>query len=188
METIEAASIKLWLNAGPKRPSSDEPLFRLVWSTEQFEIRKGVVQYYVGNKRISEGEEMGRFPKYRWLKDRWILEMWCGPEVTRTEEVPDSANGSYEPIYVFESAAGNPLPLNLAVVQLVVRVALRPKSGELAIRTRLADELLDKEKKLDRYTEDAIDTSDTQSLLHHGEAIIVPATYDVTSPNLRNKK
>jgi len=188
-QNIEASVINLWLERNaPKIPLTDKSMFRLVWSDDQFEIRTGTKIYYFGNKKIAEAEETGKFPKYSWLHHVWVLEMWANPEIAYTPELPDSVNGSFEPIYAFVDPGGNPLPLNQHVVELVIKVALRPKSSSQAIRSRIFSEMAEKEARLDQYTLDAIDTSDMQSLLHHGEAGLVPGNYDILPPNLRRKQ
>lgn len=188
METIESKVINDWLKDQANVPLSTKPMFRLVFSDEQFETRRGLIDHYIGRIKVSTSEEISAFPKYSWIKERWVLEQWYPPEYCYSSELPDTVNGSYEPIYVFESSKGEALPLNLLVCQLIVSRCLKPSSSPDAIRSRIKLEHEIKEAELDAYTEDSIDVSPMASLIHNHEAGLVPANYDVLSPNLRNKQ
>lgn len=117
-------------------------------------------------------------PKYPWIRSRWILEQWFSPERVYDKNYPDTVNGSYECIYVFEDKNLNPLPLNIKVVQLIVWRMNQPASSPALIASRLKAEVDQKEKDdvlwMDRYFDT---TSDIASNLHFGEGIIVPSNY-----------
>jgi hypothetical protein len=163
-------------------------MFRLVWSDDQFETRRGFVKHYVGNVYIGEVETMGEFPKYNWIKSRWLFEQWYPGDLVYTPDVPGTMSGSFECLYVFEDSKGKALPLNLTVIQLIVHRILGPSSSPDAIASRLKLEEEIKEAKIDAYVEDAIDTSPMASLLHHGEAGQISKEHWIDSPNLRNKQ
>lgn len=187
METIESKVINDWLKLQGQVPLKTDPIFRLVWTTEQFEVRRGSVDIYHANIKVATKEVIEKLPKYSWMPDRWLLEMWQPADLVYTPEIPDTANGSYEPVYAFQNSKGDPLPLNMQVTQLLVCRLTRPASTAEAIKSRIKMLQEIKEAKIDEYVFDAIDPSPMASLLHHGEAGQVPSNFDVPSPNLRNK-
>ncbi len=190
METIDSKLINDWLRInGPKSSLTAQSMFRLVWSEDAKELRKGIYRTYIGDIFIREEEKIEEVPKYNWLKNLWIVEQWYPPELVMSSELPLSNLGSYEPIYVFADKDNNSLPLNLAVVQfLVYHITGRKKSSSQLIKSTIMDEMTTKENKLDKYTEEALDVSTvTQTQLRMGEAIIVPSNYEGDSPNLKKK-
>lgn len=150
-----------------------------------FELRSGYFlrKYTVtgpdGRKREFTGNFRGteRVKKYNYIKDCWILEQFAPPELVNVEELPESRDGGYEPLYVFRDSKFRPLPLNMRVVQIIVSRALAPSVS----RMERASEDREEERKRDQeeqfFLEEALDLSAMQSLLHHGEAIIVPPNY-----------
>ena len=108
---------------------STQPLFRLVWSDDQYELRTGTFGKFVDNIKIAEYQATEQVLKYSWIKERWIVEQWFPPEVCLLDELPESKQGSFEPIYVFETSKGVALPLKLEVVQFLVQASLKPKTS-----------------------------------------------------------
>jgi hypothetical protein len=164
-ESIEANFIQGWLINNSPKNSRGEPLFRLVWSDDQYEL---VLQE--GSKGSVE-----RMKKYNFIKEKWVIEQYYPPMRLGCDALsvlPEARElGSYEPIYVFE------LPLRLDVAQFVVKMALRPSSSPMKIRSAIVEEMEEREKKLDKETDEIIKdatSSEIMSLLHHGEGIIKP--------------
>jgi len=189
METIESKQINDFLGTLEKVPLRDDPLFRLVWSNEQLELRHCTQKLYLGNTFIRDIISTARVPKYPWLHECWVFEMWFGPEVVLHDELPETKNGSYEPLYVFENSKGVALPLNKKVIEFLVASIRKPKSSSMLIKSTIQAEMEAKELTRDKLDEEYLDTStDIQSNLHFGEAIIVPGNYPVESPNLRRFK
>lgn len=189
MESIEAAFINDEIKNIAKNPDG-EPMFRLVWSTDQLEFRKGTVIHYVNNIRIGEAEQLGHFPKYSWMPNRWVLEQWYPGSVTYTPEIPGSEKGSYEPIYPFEDGKGQPLPLNLQVVKFIISKVFQPKSSNQLIKSTIADDMNLTDEEADKYIMSALnDESHLVSLIHSGEGAIMPASPVLPDAvNIRNKK
>ena len=106
MENIEAQQINAWLATLERVPLRDDPMFRLVWSNDQRELRKCTQRLFLGKTFIKEVTHTERVLKYPWLKDRWVFEMWFSPEVVLHDELPETNQGSYEPLYVFEGSKG----------------------------------------------------------------------------------
>lgn len=82
----------------------EKPRFRLVWSSDLFEVREGEFKYdyEFGKYRLDLGtvHERRTVPKYNYCQDRWVLEeiifnKFIPKEIISQEVV------SYEPIYVF---------------------------------------------------------------------------------------
>lgn len=186
METIESKIINDWLILQGKNPVG-EPLFRLIWTTGLLELRLATRRIYEGHIFIREETQVEKYPKYSWIENVWVLEQWRPPNLVLLDELPDSKNGSYEPIFFFESK-GQPLPLRLEPVQFLVKHQLAPGASPERIRSAILAHFEEKEKRIQCLDEDELDVStDIQSNLHFGEAIIVPSNYPVECPNLRNK-
>jgi len=185
-ESLQAESINKYLENRGKNIFG-QPIFRLVWSNEQFEIRTAEYTDYVEGIPIRTEVRTQRTEKYPYLWDRYILEQWYPPEIIYSPDRPESANGAYEPIFPFEDKDENRLPLRLDVCQIVVDCKLNRHvtAKDVECMNKARAEM--KEEKNKQYFEDVLDTSDIQSNLHFGEAIIVPASFETLPPNLRGK-
>jgi hypothetical protein len=143
--------------------------FRVVWSEDMTEIRFGKFNEFVGDRFIRTVTGNHRVRKYNYIHSRWILEKYFPPEVAFNEMIPESREGSYEPIFVFEDKDANPLPITLRVLDLLCSAS----SGKLrkadATEMRAFHEKLE-QKEIQDFI-DSIDTSPLQSLLHSREAI-----------------
>lgn len=145
-----------------------EPLLRLVWSTDQTEIRLGTFNDFYGHIFVRTVREVRMVHKYPYLRDRWVLEMWIPPAALQgNPELVNSHEGSYEPIYVFEDAKGQYLEPNFRVVELIVGHLHKPRVAELTDAERLTQEIKEHESR--------IDTSGVQNALHLHEAIVNPS-------------
>lgn len=171
-DTIQAAVIQNWLDQQPKIPLRTEPLFRLVWSDDQREKRIGTFRVYTGNIFIREETKVENCEKYSFIKERWILEQWFPPEVAMNDELPDSKNGSYEPIYVFDRES-QALPLNLQVVQFIVHTCLKPKkSGQFKKSLFVANKEAQERKAFSADLDTLQDEGPLVSQFHDGSAIL----------------
>ena len=191
-EQEEAKIITAWLNKQSTKPPGypSGPLFRLSWSTDQYEMRRGTFCLYSGTTLIREVEGTERVRKYPFFHDRWIFEQWYPPELVNCADLPEAAAGSYEPLYMFENIKGESLALNIKVIQfLVSRIVNKPKSSPALIRSTILADMYQKEEDQLEFDMEYLEVSTAvQSNLHFGEGIIVPSNYTVLSPNLRNKK
>jgi len=105
------------------------PLFRVVWSDDQYEIRKGIFEDYTeGGIFLREVNEARRVPKYSYIKERWILErLWFGVNV----ELPEAEReGSYENLYTFETKDGRYLPLDPKAIEPIMWTLLECTPGQ----------------------------------------------------------
>lgn len=150
-------------------------LYQLTWSGNAFELRRGVFNDFYGDIFVREFRGVRLVPKYPYIESRWILEKYFPPSVAFSEALPESNEGSYEPIFVFQDKNGNPLPVVLKVVEMLInydRNQSKPSSVQRASEAKEAFEKLEEKEFNDIL--DSIDTSPIQSLLHTKEAIVKP--------------
>lgn len=144
------------------------PIFRLVWADDQFEYREGDFNEFKGDLFLRTIHGIKKTPKYPHLKGCWILEMWHEPNKVQTSEIKD--HNGYECLYAFKRNF-KPLPLRLAVVQIILKAKKTHISPSLR-KSIMTQDLEDKEKRQDQYVYDAIDpSSPIESALHFGEGI-----------------
>ena len=146
----------------------EKPLFRVVWSNDQFEVRNGTFNEFYGHifVRTVTGARVVR--KYSYIQERWILEKWFPIEPTNELPHPDG----YEIIYLFEDKNGNPLPVIWRVLEIICHVALNPMDS-IHIKQALDETQQKKDAAEIAYFEDMFDSSALQSRLHFGEAILL---------------
>lgn len=188
MEREEARNINDWLATIALCPNGKTPVFRLVWSSEARELRTGLVRVFLGDIFIREEVRTEEMLKYSWMPERWVLEKWWPPELTYNPELPNSKEGSHEPIYVFEDKNRKALPLNKLIVEMIIAQYMGPARSPALIKSQIEEELQKRDDYEQAYAEEVLDLSPMQSLLHSREALIVPASFPIESPNLRKKK
>lgn len=177
--TIEGQLIKDFLDLGPFIPLTTTPMFRLVWSDDQYEVRKATIRDYFAGIFIRERKVIENVEKYNWIKERWILEQWYPPYLVLSEELPESDKGSFEPIYVFEDKDKRALPLSIKAVKFLIhRIVDKPRSSSMLIRSTIEEEMMMKELAQTQYDEDSLEVSTPlQTQLRLGEAVQVPQNY-----------
>lgn len=104
-----------------------QPLFRISWSDAQTEKRFGVYNEFYGDIFVREIRGLREVPKYPYVKERWVLERWMPPALAYTSEIPSTAEGSYEPLFVFQTEQGESLPLNEEVIHKMIHMVLHPQ-------------------------------------------------------------
>ena len=176
LETIDSFNINEWLRTmGPKISLTESPLFRLVWSDDMYELRTGTYAIFdkTTGAKLSESTRTENVLKYNYIKERWILEQWFPPQVVMNPELPNSKSGSYEPVYVFESAAGNALPLALQIVQIWVKNSMKPKTSQMHKRSLYNAIQEEREKQADKQDWEVLnDEGPLVSQFHDGSAIL----------------
>jgi len=78
----------------------EQPRFRLVWSTDLFEVREGDFKVNYGKLNLGLMHDTRRVLKYSYCPDRWILEEIIYSHLV-PKELVTQGKVSYEPIYVF---------------------------------------------------------------------------------------
>ena len=121
------------------RNLADAPIYRLVWSDEQFELRKGTFNEFSGNLFLRQVIGVQRVPKYPYVKSRWILEKFFPPEVAYTDTLPESYSGSYEPLFVFQDREEKPLPITLLALEMLIAFDRKCERSDPADEKRLAE-------------------------------------------------
>lgn len=138
------------------------------------ELRKGEFNEYYGNLFLRTIRDVRWVRKYSYLRDRWILERWYPPSVAYDSELPNSTQGSYEPIFVYEDKHQNPLPVTFKTLEYIVGAFERPRVSKEQRELEMMNQLkLAEEREVQEFM-DMIDTSVIQSQLHMKEGIVVP--------------
>lgn len=146
----------------------DEPLWRLVWSTDQTEKRFGQFNEFYGSIFLRSFTGVRECHKYPHIINKWVIERWFGPEHTHPDTA-DRSRGSYEPIYVFADKDNNSLPLNMRVCEIVVD-SWENRPSPTARKAQLAKYFEEQERREDSLAADAADVSRMATLLHFGSA------------------
>lgn len=98
-----------------------EPNYRIVFSDDQYEYRKGTfAKYDLHGNLLGYETEVKYVPKYKqWIQHKYVLEMILPvPDINNEELVSKT---SYEPLWVFEDARGNALPPKREAIILIIR-------------------------------------------------------------------
>lgn len=157
------------------------PMFRVVWSEDQFEKRltnctdEGLQLLY---------PEVRELPKYRqWIKEKYVLErLVLVPDVSLEELAGEKL--SYEPLWVFEDRYGNYLPPRFDAAKIVVDTVYAA-TGKQSL-AKYKDEENTPEGKLKRIAgiEQELfgnESSVGDALAHESGTIIVPRNYQKES-------
>lgn len=155
---------------------SGDPMWRVVWSEDQFEKRlmdttdEGFQLLY---------PEVREVPKYRqWIKERYVLErLTIVPEIN-AQDLP-SQKVSYEPMWVFETQSGIYLPPKLDAARLVVDAVYTASGITRAGLAKYKDPdshqeeaLENKRQRIEGLVEDLFgNETETGDALAHGEGV-----------------
>lgn len=121
-----------------------QPNWKISWSEDLTEIRTGVFNDFVGDIFLRTTRGPRRVRKYNYIFERWILERFIPGELAHNPEIPESGNGTYEPVYVFEDGNGNYLQPTLKVVEFLIQYAER---GHKMTEQELVNDLKAKEER-----------------------------------------
>jgi hypothetical protein len=167
---------------------STNAIWRIVWSDEQFEWRKGVYDDITpAGIYLRTVEEVRHVPKYRqWIHQKYVLERLVAvPEMNR-EELPASKT-SYEPIWVFADKYDNFLPPRIDACQFIINTIYAAQYGTKNLKKFIDPEdttekyLDNKKKETDRLVEELFGDQSTlggETVGEGGSAIIVPSSYN----------
>lgn len=117
-ETIKSLNLRLIDYFG--KFENGEPNFKLVWSED--EIEKRLLKTTVNGIELLF-PETAIVPKYSYIKERFILERIVPIPNIDSRELLDKKL-SYEPIWVFESADGEPLAPDWEVINILITTLL----------------------------------------------------------------
>lgn len=181
----EAKRINEYLNL-QEHNLSGQPIFRLVWANDQFELRHGEFNEFKGSLFVRTVYGVKKSLKYPFFQGCWVLEEWFSPEKLQSFEIKN--HNGYEAIYSFRAKINGkfqPLPLRKVVVELIMK-AKHAHVSKMRGKSALIQGLEDKEAALDKYTYDAIDSpTDVAYSLKYGEAISLAG---LEIPNAESKQ
>jgi hypothetical protein len=102
------------------------PIYRIVWSDDQMELRKGNYNEFYGHIFLRNYTAIKWIKKYwNYNTPRWVFEKLvfiAGNKALKEmqDELVQSGNGTYEPIYSFVDKDENPLPVVWEVVEFML--------------------------------------------------------------------
>ena len=93
------------------------PIWRIVWSDDQYEKR---LMDCTDEGLILLHPEVREVPKYKqWVPSKWVLEQLVAVPDVNSKELA-GMKVSYEPVFVFENAKGDALPPKFEVSKIVI--------------------------------------------------------------------
>lgn len=102
------------------------PIYRIVWSADELEVRKGMFSEFYGHIFIRQYTAVKQIKKYwNYTKPRWVFEKLvfiAGVQALKEmeSELVECRNGTYEPIWSFIDSKDNPLPVVWEIVEYMV--------------------------------------------------------------------
>ncbi len=164
MEGLETINKRL-LDYFSKDIASNQPIWRIVWSEDQYE--KQLTKYTPEGLELLY-PEMREVPKYKqWIHNKYILErLVIVPPINETELTTKT---NYEPVWVFEDKHGNPLPPKWEVCKYVIDCVLAAQGkSNLAHYNRDDESVEKKEERVNRLMEELFgnETSTTDALAY----------------------
>lgn len=158
----EFRKINDWLFQSQGVTPAGGPKFKLVWSDNETELRKGEFNEFYGSIFLRSFSGIKEVPKYSYIQERWILEMWI-PYANK--ELPESENkGTYEPFWVFSDKKGNYLRPTMKAVQFLVEFT--QKTARVPSMTRASELREEDQIQLDKEIAEFMDRLDTSPLLN----------------------
>jgi hypothetical protein len=165
---------------------SGEPIWRVVFSEEQFEKRHGTYDDYTPNGLfIRTVTEVREVPKYRqWVQEKYVLERLVVIPAIDMPELPVTKT-SYEPIFVFQDGNDNYLPPKLEIAKFVIDSIYSAQYGTKNL-ARYKDSETDNETHIEmkkKRVDDIIeylygDESGLMGTTLTGESVIVPRNFE----------
>jgi hypothetical protein len=161
--------------------TSDRPIYRVVWSNDQYEKRMST--------HSPEGMEylypqLIEVPKYKqWAKDRYILERLSYVETEQGENAQMTVNKvSYEPIWSFVNNKLEYLPPRYEVCKIVIDAIHAAIYGDHSLakyKDDNAGSLEETQQRVSKLQDELFgNETDTGDAMAHGEAIVVPRNFE----------
>lgn len=181
MERVETINKRLEEYFG--RDDRNLPIWRVIWSDDQFE--KQLLSYTPEGLSLIY-PEWREVPKYKMMgiHSRYILERLVAVPVLHTDEMVSKI--SYEPMWTFEDSDSNPMPPKWEACELIVNTvyaAQGKKTSEPLYhddeRGLATPELIEyhKERVKDLQLDLFGNETDTGDALAYREGIVVPSNY-----------
>lgn len=168
--------------------STNQPIWRVVWSEDQFEHRLGTYDDFVPNTEIylRTVTEVRYVPKYsQWLPNVYVLERLVVVPDNNIPELP-ATKLSYEPIYAFRTTSGIPLPPKFAAAKFAIDLIYAAQGKSSVAKYKDPDAGLDTEQQFEKKIEE-IDSLQKElfgnesyvgDALAHKQAVIVPRNFE----------
>lgn len=166
---------RMLVDAYGKDVGSNNPNFRIAWTTSQTEKKFGHYEDYCGDIWLREVTEVREVQKYPLYEDMWVLE--------RLQPIPvgsdiKGANYSYEPIWVFGANNSVRQPVWRAVKYMCDSVMYLDRRPKLASDLQAEEDAKFLAEKA-IYKDMLQDNSPAiPSALAAGEAVTVPHNYE----------
>lgn len=152
-----------------------DPIWRIVWSEDQFEKRLMDVTDTGISLLVPE---VRLVPKYRqWIKKKYVLErLVLIPEIN-TSELP-ATKVSYEPIFVFSDKNDNYLPPRIDISQIVIDT-IYAAQGKSSLAKYIDNSDEENAKNIEEIYEYLYgDETDITDSLRYKSGIVVPRSYE----------
>lgn len=186
VESIESINSRLVDHFGLDT-STSQPIWRVVWSEDQFENRLGTYDDYTpAGLYLRTVTEVRYVPKYRqWVKRKYVLERLVSIPDANLPELPAS-KVSYEPLWVFETTSGKYLPPRFDACKIIVDAVYAAQGHGDLVKYKdpdyglLPDEQYEKKtQEIDKLQQELFgNESYVGDALAHKEAIIVPRNFE----------
>lgn len=161
--------------------ATGKPIFRVVWSEDQFEMRL--------TDRTDSGIQLltptlRELPKYKqWIVERWVLErLVIVPELNIKELA--GIKLSYEPLWVFSGKSGQYVPPTVWACKFIIDTlyaALGKESLVKYVDEEVTNPTETRNKRVKILEEELFgDESNILGRTITGEAIVVPQSYKTT--------
>lgn len=164
-----------------------EPMWRVVWSEDQTELRE--------TKYTDEGiellyPEVRRLPKYNYVKNAYILERRVLVPDVNLKELAGQKK-SYEPYWVFvEASTGNPIPPSCEACKFIADTvyAAEGKSSLAHYKSKEPEKIMSAQENFEANKKRLDDLENKlwgdesglngDTITNSGSTIIVPQNYD----------
>jgi len=158
--------------------SVNEPMFRVVFSDDQREMRLGDYNDFTPSGMfIRSVREVREVPKYQWIKARWVLEHLCVVPEVNMIELP-TTKLSYEPLWIFENQSGDYLPPRYDAAKIIIETMLAVKGKSSLKKYVDPDTSESRELNIKKIHEELFgnETPATDALAHR-TGVVVPHSY-----------
>lgn len=182
----EVKRINKFLESKYGRALDNQPKFRVVFSNNLTEVRKGRFERHTeGGIYLGSFEGIQRAPKYTYIRDKYILEVY-------TRAFPEVFGGSilhstdiikegdfYEPLRVFQTKKKEYLPPREDVCEIVcnafIELINRPQAQRLTDKIALNNEMRELDEETRKF-ENILNMEDSDLLqkFKYQEAIVLP--------------
>lgn len=158
-----------------------QPNWRVVWSENQLEKRFGTYEDRTPEglfiRRVTEVREVPKYKQY--IHNRYILERLL-PVPSNDPEGAPVTKLTYEPLWVFEGSAGQPIPPTFEACKFIVDkvVDAMAKPGVHAQYKETNDDVRREDKAEFDHIHEALFGSESSiaDALHYGKGVFIDAT------------